>query len=202
MLRYACLLCLIAVMLVSCGTQEAHPRSPHDQEAVSVAGSGQAEIRSSAADAVYFAASEGGEIDPADLQRYPELAVVRSFADLQAAADSKNAIWIDKNVADQVEHAWLSEQSRLKKTIVVVGYSDSLYAFREALDAFGIKGPYVDWSRKRVSPGFSVWKLKTQTSTKKSAWLRGYEQPSTVDSIVAATAPFQEAETPIERPDR
>lgn len=204
MLRIACLLCLAAVMLVSCGAPErSHSAvSPRGPEAVTVTGTEQARLQLSAADAVYFTAAEGGEIGPADLEQHPELAVTHAFADLQAVADSKQTIWIDKSVTDQVEPAWLSEQSLLAKTIVVVGYHDSLYAFREALDAFGIKGPYVDWSRKRVSPGFSAWKLKTSTATSKSAWLRGYEQPSTVERIVAAIAPLQEAETYVESADR
>ncbi len=204
MLRFACLLCLVAVVLVSCGTQEAArpERSAPGPHAMAVTNPEQAQIQTYTTDAVYFVATEGGEIDPADLQQHPELAVVHTFADLKAVAAEKAAIWIDKNVTDQVEHAWLSEQSRFAKTIVVVGYHDSLYAFREALDAFGIKGPYVDWSQKSVSPGFSVWKLKTYTATQRSAWLRGYEESSTVERIVAATAPLQEAETYIEQPDR
>lgn len=204
MLRFACLLCLVVVVLASCETQEAArpERSAPGPHAMSVTSPEQAPLQLSAADAVYFVATEGGEIDPADLQQHPELAVVHTFAELKAVAAEKAAIWIDKNVTDQVERAWLSEQSQLAKTIVAIGYHDSLYAFREVLDAFGIKGPYVDWSQKLVSPGFSVWKLKSYTATQRSAWLRGYEEPSTVERIVTETAPLQKAEAYIEQPDR
>jgi len=200
----ACLL-IFVVILTACqaqGSSDSRP-IPGDGDPVAMSlSSEQAREQSSAANAVYFVAAEGGDIDPADLQQHPELAVVHTFDDLKAVAGEKEAIWVDKNVAGQVAHAWLREPSQLTKTIVVVGYHDSLYAFREALGAFGIKGPYVDWSQKRISPGFSVWKLKTYTATERSAWMRGYEQPSTIGQIVTTTAPLQEAEAYIEQADR
>lgn len=210
MLRYARLFCwgcwvgLISVVLVSCGAQPSSHSVPKQGDPLSVTSANPelAQVQSSAADAVYFSAAEGGELEAADLQRHPELTVAHTFAELHSIAAEKKAIWIDKNVADQVDLAWLAEPAQLAKTIVLVGYRDSLYAFREALDAFGVEGPDVDWDRQVVSPGFSAWKWRTYTATDKSAWKRGYEPPSTVERIVEATASMLETETYIEPADR
>lgn len=69
-------------------------------------------------------------------------------------------------------------------------------AFRETLDAFDIQGPRVDWNDVRVAPGFSVWKWKQFTLSSKSAWQHGYEQPSTVENILAVTDPLLEGKEP------
>lgn len=187
------LLCFVVVLLTACQMQGASRSAPPLSASAAVSKSNLEQA--SAADAVYFTAIDGGEIDKGDLQRHPELSVVHSFAALKSVSVEKDAIWIDKNVTDQVDLAWLREQPQLVKTIVVVGYHDSLYAFREALPAFGIKGPYIDWSHTSISPGFSVWKWKTYTAANKSAWKRGYEQPSTIDNIVASASLLKDAQT-------
>ncbi len=137
--------------------------------------------------AVYFAPKDGAEIDAADLRRHPEVKVVHHFDDLKEASGQGIAIWIDKDVADQVDRDWLDASPQISVPIVVVGYHDTLYAFRETLGAFYIEGPRVDWSKQRVAPGFSVWMWKEYTPRTKSAWHRGYDQTAAVRDILAVT---------------
>jgi hypothetical protein len=133
--------------------------------------------------AIYYVSENGGEISTADLEQHAEIKVVHRFADLKAASKAGIAIWIDKNVADQVNHQWLNESPQLEIPIVLVGYNNALYSFREVLDAFGIEGPSVDWSKIQLTPGFSVWLWKEHKVTTKSAWNKGYNQSATVEHI-------------------
>jgi hypothetical protein len=140
--------------------------------------------------AVYYVLENGGEISKADLEQHAEIKVVHQFADLKAAAKAGIAIWIDRNAADQVNHQWLNEPPQLGVPIVLVGCNDALYSFREILDAFGIEGASVDWSKIQVTPGFSVWLWKEHTETTKSAWNKGYNQTANIENIEAVTNPL------------
>jgi hypothetical protein len=71
------------------------------------------------------------------------------------------------------------------------------YAFRETLNAFDIQGPRVDWSSVRVAPGFSV-RVYTFVEI---GWKLGYDQPSTVENILAITDPLLDGMNPPGRDD-
>lgn len=95
-------------------------------------------------------------------------------------------IILDKNAVDLVEPAWLQATPQRWYPIVVVGYHAPVYAFREALPAFGIEGPKVDWNTTPYQGGFSVWKLRTATANNKASCMQGYDQPATINNIMQA----------------
>jgi hypothetical protein len=206
MTRFIVLLCSF-ILLVACQEQSISKKSPEStslpattlsKKEVSLISEGYLKPSTKA---VYFVSAGGGEIDSVDLQQHPEVKVVHKFSELKEESSEGNAIWIDKNIADQVDHEWLRELPQRSNPIVLVGYHNSLYAFRETLDAFDISGPQVDWSSVRVTPGFSVWKWKEFTPSTKSAWMGGYDQSSTVDHILAITDPLLEGKIlPVEVP--
>jgi hypothetical protein len=201
MTRFIVLLCSF-ILLTACQEQSISTKSPESTSPPATTLS-KKEVSLISEDnlkhstkAVYFVSAGGGEIDSVDLQQHPEVKVVHKFSELKEESSEGNAIWIDKNIADQVDHEWLRELPQRSNPIVLVGYHNSLYAFRETLDAFDISGPQVDWSSVRVTPGFSVWKWKEFTPSTKSAWMGGYDQSSTVDHILAITDPLLEGKIP------
>ena len=61
---------------------------------------------------------------------------------------------------------WMQAPEKLNP-LVVVGYKQALYAFRDTLGigiGAPINGPSVDWSTVRLEPGFSVWALQPHTA--------------------------------------
>jgi hypothetical protein len=201
MLRFSILLCF--VFLLTASQEQSISSKPLDTASLSVTTSSNKEMSSIAevnftpsTKAVYFVSEDDGEIDSVDLQQHPEIKVVHKFSELKEESGKGIAIWIDKSVADQVDRNWLRDLPQRSNPIVLVGYHDSLYAFRETLDAFDIHGPKIDWSSVRVTPGFSVWKWKEFTPSTKSAWRHGYDQPSTVENILAVTDPLLEGKEP------
>ncbi len=146
--------------------------------------------------AVYLVQGQG-QLDPAELAAHPEVAVVHTWADFQRLARSKVALWIDKDAVDLVDRQWLNQAPQRSYPLVVVGYSSALYAFREAIPAFGISGPYVDWSTTAVGPGFSVWMLRDEAGASHGADMKGYQGTPTVQAILEKTDAFLE-ERPID----
>ena len=82
--------------------------------------------------AVYLVQGQG-QLDPAELAAHPEVAVVHTWADFQRLAQTKVALWIDKDAVDLVDRQWLNEAPQRSYPLAIVGYSSALYAFREAL---------------------------------------------------------------------
>jgi len=144
----------------------------------------------SIAKAVYFVDAQGGGIAAGDLEQHPEIKVVHQFSGLKEGLEEGMAIWIDKNSAGDIDLNWLKESPQNMKPIVLVGYHDALYAFREILDAFGISGPQVGFSMADVESGFSVWKWKETAGAENSAWSLGYDELPTVVNIAAVTDPL------------
>ncbi len=149
--------------------------------------------------AVYFIRHRG-QIDPEDLYAHPEVVLVHTVEEFEALGNQRIALWVDKDVLTEVDQNWLHQVPQKYNPLVVVGYNDALYAFREKLDGFGIEGPYVDWSTKTLEPGFSVWALQSDSGSvplsSVSAFMQGYRQPPTVANILAVTESFVER-TPV-----
>jgi len=150
--------------------------------------------------AIYLVQGQG-QLDPAELAAHPEVAVVHTWADFQRLAQTKVALWIDKDAVDLVDRQWLNQAPQRSYPLVVVGYSSALYAFREALPAFGISGPYIDWSTATVGPGFSVWMLRDETGASHAADMKGYQGVPTVPAILEKTNALLEekAHRPVSR---
>lgn len=137
--------------------------------------------------AVYLVPQNGGLLSPDELEQHPEVVVVSSFGELKKYVDKKVAILIDKDAVAMIEQGWLQMEPQKRYPIVVVGYDDSLYSFREKLSGFEIQGPKVEWIKKTLEPGFSVWMLREETSSSKSAFMRGYRTKPTVELILGIT---------------
>ena len=71
--------------------------------------------------------------------------------------------------------------------LVLVGYNDATYSFREKLTGFGIEGPYVDWNEQELEPGFSIWMLLEKTETATSSFMKGYSEAPSAMQIIALT---------------
>ena len=118
------------------------------------------------------------------MEKHKEIKVVYSFEELQHFSHRESAIWIDRACMDLVDPLWLHEQPQKYKPLIILGYSDALYVFRELLTGYPVEGPRVDWSTAAVEGGFSVWKLQTDSSLTRTSMMRGYDLPLTVEAVL------------------
>jgi len=80
--------------------------------------------------------------------------------------------------------------------LVLVGFNDALYSFREQLTGFGIRGPYVDWSNRELESGFSIWMLLEKNETATSSFMKGYNENPSAMQIIALTDMLLEGTLP------
>jgi len=143
--------------------------------------------------AVYLAPVTGGQLTAADLDAHPDVTVVRSQAELESAVQTATAVWIDKSAVGVVNGEWLRARAAVRCPVALIGYGNALYSFRETLSIGGIKGPYVDWSRVKIEPGFSVWMTRTRSARGTSAFMQGFSETPTVDAVSKVTDSLQGA---------
>jgi hypothetical protein len=125
-----------------------------------------------------------------DLEKHPEISVVKRFEDLEeAVSKTEAAIWIDKSAVSMVDADWLHQAPQKYYPVVLVGYNNPLYAFRDVLKGYPVEGPYVDWNQEVIEPGFSLWCIIDETEGVKSAFKGFYEVP-TVERILSETAEY------------
>ena len=136
--------------------------------------------------AIYLVQDQG-QLAANDLRLHPEVMVTNSFDEFKRHSQAKVALWIDKNAASLVNMDWLHQAPQKYYPLVLVGYSDALFSFRETLAGFPIMGPAIDWSTETLEPGFSVWMIREETSSSLSTYMKGYSQPPTVDAILTIT---------------
>jgi hypothetical protein len=146
--------------------------------------------------AVYLAPENGGQLSEGEIEKYPEVIRVTSSNELEKSASKKTAIWIDKDAVHLLDSDWLQKKSESQIPIVLIGYKDALYSFREKLSGFGIEGPDVDWSQKELEPGFSVWILNKKTNSSRSAFMKGYDSIPNVGEILSITNMLLEGKFP------
>ena len=136
--------------------------------------------------AIYLVQGQG-QLAASDLGLHPEVMVTNSFDDFNQHSQAKVALWIDKNAVSLVNMDWLHQAPQKYYPLMLVGYNDALYSFRETLLGFPISGPAIDWSTVTLEPGFSVWMIREETSSSISTYMMGYAQPPTVDAILTIT---------------
>jgi len=134
-----------------------------------------------------------GQLSSDDLQLHPEVAVTSSFEEFKQHAQTKIALWIDRNAVSLMENHWLRDMPHKYYPIVLVGESNDLCAFKETLSVFDIEGPQADCSVPTT--GFSVWMLREETEPSVSAFMNGYNQKPTVEDILDITNPLLEGKT-------
>ncbi len=144
--------------------------------------------------AVYLVTGQG-QLAAADLSQHADVVVVHTFRDLQArVTDTNISLWIDKDAAQLADSAWLMQAPQKFCPLVMVGYNQALFAFRDTLGigiGAPISGPAVDWGTVRLEPGFSVWVLQPHTEAASySAAMQGYVQAPTIQAILAITDPL------------
>ena len=141
--------------------------------------------------AVYLSAGLG-ELSAVDLAAHPEVIQTQTFDDFKSHAVSRIALLVDKNAVQLVDNQWLNSPPQKYYPLVIVGYNDPLYCFRDTLGVGSIQGPYVDWSQETLEPGFCVWMIRVQTSKETSAFFKGYNQKLDLQAILDVTNPLLE----------
>ena len=139
-------------------------------------------------EAIYLCC-ENGVLSPIDLANHPEVLVVDSFDEfLDAVPITGAALWVDKGAIESIDLDWLHQKPQKYYPLVIVGYNDPVYAFREKLSGFGIEDPSNNWSEITPAPGFSVWRLKEDGETSTSAFIYGYPCEPNVESILKVSS--------------
>ena len=144
--------------------------------------------------AIYLTPESGGQLTKEELSNYPEVISVTTFNELKNSVSEKTAIWLDKDSLNLIDLKWLQKEAASNLPIVLIGYNNALYSFRDKLDVFGIQGPRVDWSQKKLEPGFSVGMLKEPNSS--SAFMKGYNSTPDVKQILSITNMLLEGKVP------
>jgi len=126
-----------------------------------------------------------------DISAHPEVIISPTFDDFKSHAVSRIALWVDKNAVNMIDKNWLNLPPQKYYPLVIVGYNDPLYCFRDTLSIGQIEGPYVDWSKEEIEPGFCVWMILKEISNEGiSSIFRGYHQTPTVQDILDVTNPL------------
>jgi len=132
---------------------------------------------------------KNGVLSPIDLASHPEVLVVDSFEEfLDALPITGAALWVDKSAIDSIDLDWLHKEPQKYYPLVIVGYNNPVYAFREKLSGFGIEDTSNNWSEITAAPGFSVWRLKEGGETSSSAFIYGYPCEPNVESILKVSS--------------
>jgi hypothetical protein len=139
--------------------------------------------------AVYLAGNTQ-QLSSEELAKYPEVIVVNDYAELKEnISKNKAAIWIDKSAVSLVDDDWLHQEPQKYYPVILIGYNDPLYSFRDTLPGFDVEGPYVDWSKEKLEPGFSLWCIIDETDGRKSAF-GGFDEIPTVERILIEVEPY------------
>ena len=133
--------------------------------------------------AVYFVTGNG-MLPNHELEDSSEIFVVHSFLDLQMiAAQSRVALLIDKDSLQHVNANWLHQEPQKFYPLIVLGYCEPLFVFREVLPGFSIEGPGISWDVCSLEHGYSVWALYEDGDI----FMKGYSQDPTVDELQQIT---------------
>jgi hypothetical protein len=139
--------------------------------------------------AVYFVHGQG-ELSSEDLQAHPEVAVAQTFDEFKKYTQQKIALWVDKNATpfNSEQEKWFNEAPQTYYPIVLVGTSDTLYAFKELLRLCCFMGPVGEYPGY-AAPGFSViqWKEGNEPDARDVIFLQGYSQKPAVQTILEIT---------------
>lgn len=92
------------------------------------------------AEVAYLKPLYGGEFSDNELKKYSNILVVHSVKQLRYVADNKILpIWIDKACFEKIDLQWVELKLRQYYPVVVIGYGNADYPFRNI--PIGRKGP-------------------------------------------------------------
>ena len=179
---------LVAVVVAASVIAACSSASPPARSSAVVSAKPSVSVR-----AVYLESTVAPQLGAGDLARHPEVLVVRSQAELESRLATG-----DKGVARSLD---IDRLRRLTSgrvlPVALIGYNSGLFAFRETLPIAHIHGPYIDWNRVRLEPGFAVFSFRRFVrSGGTQFYLRGYDVTQTVDAVLAATNPILRGEFP------
>jgi hypothetical protein len=124
-----------------------------------------------------------------DLQTHPEIILVKTFTELEQYSHQKVALWIDKDAVSLMQQDWLNTAPQAYYPIVLIGYSDTLYSFRDLLGLCCFAGPAPGENEQKLKSGYSVIE-RTEASDPTLptvTFLKGYDQIPTVQAILDVT---------------
>jgi hypothetical protein len=130
-----------------------------------------------------------------DLQIHPEIILVKTFNELEQYSHQKVALWIDKGAVSLMQQDWLNTAPQAYYPIVLIGYSDTLYSFRDLLGLCCFAGPAPGENDQKLKSGFSIIE-RTESSDPTLptvTFLKGYDQIPTVQAILDVTNALLEA---------
>ena len=130
-----------------------------------------------------------------DLQLHPEIILVKTFNELEQYSHRKVALWIDKGAVALLQQDWLNTAPQAYYPIVLIGYSDTLYSFRDLLGLCCFAGPVPVGNDQKLKSGFSVIERMEASDPTLPAvtFLKGYDQIPTVQAILDVTNALLEA---------
>ena len=166
----------LALILISLSIASCIPKAADDSTSASLK-------------AVYLIQKEA-QLSSEDLQAHPEVVVVQTFDEFKKYASRKTALWIDKSATpfNSDQEKWINEAPQAYYPIVLVGYGDTLYSFRDLLRLCCFTGPIIEWE---LESGFSViQREETPDPTTEPidvTFLQGYDQKPTVQAILQIT---------------
>jgi hypothetical protein len=137
--------------------------------------------------AVYLTYSQG-ELSSKELKAHPEVILATTFNDFKYYASQKRALWIDRSATplNPEQEKWINEVPQVYYPIVLVGYIDTLFSFRDLLKLCCFMGPAIG---AKPEPGFSIiqWEKTSDPNARTAAFLQGYPEKPTVASILHIT---------------
>jgi hypothetical protein len=165
----------LALILISLSIASCIPKAADDSTSASLK-------------AVYLIQKEA-QLSSEDLQAHPEVIAVQTFDEFKKYANQKLALWIDRSATpfNSEQEKWINEAPQTYYPIVLIGTSDTLYAFRDLLKLCCFMGPgdYPGYD----APGFSViqWEETNEPDYHAVNFLQGYNQKPTVEAILEIT---------------
>lgn len=136
--------------------------------------------------AVYLV-QDSGELAEQDLRAHPEVIVTNDVNEFKKYARDQVALWIDGNAVNLVSDGWLDQAPQAYYPIVLVGYNDLLYSFRDQLKICCFAGPAVNRDANALAPGFSVMLREKGDAFPYAKYRRAFKQVPTVTEILAIT---------------
>lgn len=126
-----------------------------------------------------------GQLPRAELAQHPEIYVTSSFAAFQRAARQRIGLWVDKNALDalsQDDLSWFDQLPQSAYPIIVIGYGDTIHAFRDGLSLCNCAGPAPTYPGYNEA-GFSVL-MRANEVMDAPIMLQGFYQPPHVEDVL------------------
>ncbi len=124
-----------------------------------------------------------------DLRAHPEIKIVTTFEELTQQVSEKTSVWIDSSVTPFTaeQQQWINAAPQAYVPIVLVGFHDTLYSFRDVLGVCCFEGPAILTPPEPT--GFSI--IQKQSSVDPTVpvvlFLEGYNQTPTAQTILTLT---------------